>query len=355
MVVIGAVLFMLVWQVGTAFGQQVHSFTQVEDQAEVCVKRGNKVRCQTFPLQPWGMDTVEVVVVDTLYLDRVVTDTIYVELPSPPPDTVIVELPPDTVVVPGPVLPPDTVIVEVPSPPDTVWMPPEPCECDTIPVPPDTIPPIPPDTTPEIPDLTILYSVSPDRSDPMPVIGETLSGTVYIFALPDSLPLDSLVWQLDAQVVQREMSPPYDYDGTAADSTANPWDTRTVANGRHSISATGHIGDYQYGRTGNFDIQNAPPDTTAAAWPLGTNPYAGSGILVYGGGGVTRVDWSVAYHPDTSPTPTGFEVLYPGGSLETDMGWVDLPVMLSLGDAVCVAPGAVGGPYDRSQEVCGTR
>ncbi len=85
---------------------------------------------------------------------------------------------------------------------------------------------------------------------------------------------------------------------------------------------------------------------------MGTFPNAGFGINVYPGQLGTRVDWSVSYHPQTSPTPTGFEVLWNGGQAETDMGWIDIAMVGTLADSVCGSPGAVGGPYDRSEQIC---
>ncbi len=85
---------------------------------------------------------------------------------------------------------------------------------------------------------------------------------------------------------------------------------------------------------------------------MGTHPHAGFSVTVSPGYLGTRVDWSVSYHPQTSPTPTGFEVLWNGGQAETDMGWIDIPMVSTYTDSVCVSPGAVGGPYDRNQQVC---
>jgi hypothetical protein len=354
-----------------AQGQATHieRFTQHEDSAEVCTKRGNQTRCEWFGLEPWDTVRIEVPMPPE-------TVPVYDTVPDPATEAALAEcqnalgicqadlaaalraldslsslppVPPDTVEVPGPTPPPDTVIVEVPSPPDTVIVP---CECDTIPVPPDTLPP------------------------PIDSLSSVVATVQEI--RPDSFDLD-VSWDSDGLHTVRlccrdggggTPGSPYPPDQTVDGSLAHFTMGNLPLPGANASAcvlqqATGIERCDTFPVPGLDSVPPIPPDTTPpippdtippgdAAWPLGTNPYAGSGILVYVGVGVTRVDWSVAYHPDTSPTPTGFEVLYPGGSLETDMGWVDLPVMLSLGDEVCVAPGSVGGPYDRSQEVCGS-
>jgi hypothetical protein len=226
--------------VGKASGQQVHSFSQVEGQAEVCIKRGNKIRCQTFPLQPWGLDTVEVVVTDTVYLDRVVTDTIYVELP-PQVDTVYVELPPlppDTVVVQLPAPPPDTVVVQLPAPPpDTVVveLPAPPPDTVVVEVPPDTVivqlPAPPPDTV-----IVQLPAPPPDT-----VIVELPCDTV---PAPEPVPVDSLVLLPDSLRFQ------FSVDPTTQDTswvTVNPSDASLILPGREfQMSAVLWVADVPY-------------------------------------------------------------------------------------------------------------
>ena len=339
-------LLLAVSEPRAAVGQHIDQFTQVGDSAEVCVKRGNRLRCQWFPLTPW--DTIRLIEPDPateLALaecqeafgvcsadlgDALRRIDSLVALPPPPPDTV--EVPGDTLFVT------DTLTV--------------PCDCDTVPPPPPL----------EDRAVQLMISNLPDRSGAAPLDGSTLLGEVYVFAEMDPVGVDSVIFSLDGARHNKQQVSPYDF--------ALPWNTADEVDGRHSIAAVA-FGSPAGLDAASFTIDNVveppppPPDTTpppppppppdtggVAAWPLGTWPHVGAGIKVYPGTLGTRVDWSVSYHPDTSPTPTGFEVLWNGGQAETNMGWLDITMATTYADSVCVSPGAVGGPYDRSEQVC---
>jgi hypothetical protein len=430
---IGAVALVLFWQIGTAFGQTSHieRFTQHEDSAEVCTKRGNQTRCEWFGLEVWDTVRIEVPIPSPAE-----TIAIYDTVPDPETEAALAECqnalgicqanladalrlldslsnvpptPPETVPVFDTVPDPETeaalaecqnalgvcsadlgatlealnqrteerdslaAVVDSlenlpPPPPDTTYLP---CDCDTIPVPPDTTPP-PPDTTP-----------------PPPAQGDSVALTF------DDLMATITAWWADRG------SATYAVDGRKPDGTRLIWEegidslsiAATVAREQADFDLiikvqgfTGGAWDGWYDSLGAVTVPAlpAPPDTTppippdtvppvppdtggVASWPLGTNPYTGHGLQIYG----SRVDYSVTYHPATSSTPTGFLVTWPGGSQQTDMGWIDLPVgiwhdpygngqpppagYIAVTDTICVAPGAVGGPYDMTEAVCASR
>jgi len=86
-----------------------------------------------------------------------------------------------------------------------------------------------------IPTYMLVYSTSWDRSDPQPLDGATLSAEIYAF-VPHNNFMDQVDFYLDDELVREEKNSPYDLAGGLA-STAAPWDTRTVADGEHTIRA----------------------------------------------------------------------------------------------------------------------
>ena len=84
-------------------------------------------------------------------------------------------------------------------------------------------------------------SWSPDRSGSVSLDGAAVKGETYVF-LKTSRWLDRVEFYLDdpgrtRPPVRVDTIAPYDFAGTAADGRANPYDTRGLANGTHSITA----------------------------------------------------------------------------------------------------------------------
>ncbi|MDX6230173.1 MAG: hypothetical protein QOI76_3563 [Frankiales bacterium] len=87
--------------------------------------------------------------------------------------------------------------------------------------------------------VTIMVSASPNRAAAVPLAGTTRAGNLYIFTTPDAGVVKVSFWLDDPQRAglpkQLESWAPFDFRGGS--STANPWDSGTVANGTHVITA----------------------------------------------------------------------------------------------------------------------
>jgi hypothetical protein len=84
---------------------------------------------------------------------------------------------------------------------------------------------------------TLQVSSSPDRSNPQSLHGQTLTGINYIFTTPDDPGIGQVRFFLDQAATQRETSPPYDLAGSTASGQANPFDTSTLVDGLHNVTA----------------------------------------------------------------------------------------------------------------------
>jgi hypothetical protein len=94
---------------------------------------------------------------------------------------------------------------------------------------------------PEFPKPELLYSLSPDRSDPLPLTWANLSGEVYIFA--SDVGQHRTRFFLDWTLVQEENSVPWDFAGGSV-GEARPFGTTTLPQGIHTISA---ISSFDFG------------------------------------------------------------------------------------------------------------
>ena len=83
-------------------------------------------------------------------------------------------------------------------------------------------------------------SSSPDRSSPVLLAGRTVSGNIYVFVSPESGITQARFFIDNTSATgtpfQTENMAPWDLAG--GDSGANPYDTRTLSNGAHSITAS---------------------------------------------------------------------------------------------------------------------
>jgi acid phosphatase type 7 len=87
---------------------------------------------------------------------------------------------------------------------------------------------------------SLLVSASPDRSNPAPLAGKTVSGNIYVVTTPD-IGVDTVRFYLDDPNMtgtprKVESNAPYDFAGGTV-STANPFKTATVSDGSHTITA----------------------------------------------------------------------------------------------------------------------
>ncbi|MDQ3858089.1 MAG: choice-of-anchor D domain-containing protein, partial [Actinomycetota bacterium] len=125
---------------------------------------------------------------------------------------------------------------------------------------------------------SILLSSRPDRSSPVALAGTTASNAIYVFVQPQS-GVSRVRFYLDdpeqsGSPRQTEALAPYDFGGTAADGTAKPFDTESVADGPHTITAAVDLsagGTDVLNATFNVDNQFVSTYTwsTASAAPIG--------------------------------------------------------------------------------------
>jgi parallel beta-helix repeat protein len=74
-------------------------------------------------------------------------------------------------------------------------------------------------------ELRLLVSPSADRSHPVVLNGQSLTGPVHVFVRP-GWRIDSVTFLVDGSPHRTEHARPFDLNGTAADGTAIPWKPR---------------------------------------------------------------------------------------------------------------------------------
>jgi N-acetylneuraminic acid mutarotase/glucose/arabinose dehydrogenase len=82
----------------------------------------------------------------------------------------------------------------------------------------------------------------PDRSQSAGLSGATVLGSIYVFTTPTSSGVSQVRFYLDDPLrsgtpFRIENGAPHDFAGTASDGDALPFDTKTLANGTHNITA----------------------------------------------------------------------------------------------------------------------
>ena len=88
----------------------------------------------------------------------------------------------------------------------------------------------------------LMVSTSPDRSSPASLDGAEVAGNVYVFTHDTSSGVKQVRFWLDDPTMsgsprKTESGWPHDFNGTAGDKTANAFDTTTIADGQHTITA----------------------------------------------------------------------------------------------------------------------
>jgi len=88
---------------------------------------------------------------------------------------------------------------------------------------------------------SLLVGVSPDRTNSVQLQGSTVSANIYVSVSPESEIVQVRFFLDDPGTVNPpfhvENFASYDFAGTASDGTALPFDTATIANGSHTITA----------------------------------------------------------------------------------------------------------------------
>ena len=129
---------------------------------------------------------------------------------------------------------------------------------------------------------TIDLSASADRSSPVPLDGQTVSGNIYVFISPDT-GVSQVDFFLDDQPtpLATEKITSYDFAGTASDGTANPFNTALLSDGLHTITAkiTTSVGGTQTA-SATFTASNATSSTYSLQ--LSTSANRSSPVLLAG-------------------------------------------------------------------------
>src|SRR5690606_13979263 len=87
----------------------------------------------------------------------------------------------------------------------------------------------------------IMVSANPNRSNAVPLDGETVSANIYAFTAPDSPGIAQVRFYLDdpsmdGNPTHTENGAPYDFKGGTAGS-AEPFNTSSLADGAHTLTA----------------------------------------------------------------------------------------------------------------------
>jgi ELWxxDGT repeat protein len=85
-------------------------------------------------------------------------------------------------------------------------------------------------------EYDLLMSTSPDRSNPGPLNGQTVSDNIYVFTGPYD-DVQRVTFYLDGAFHRVVNYPPYDYEGTEPNGLARATDTTQLSNGEHEIKA----------------------------------------------------------------------------------------------------------------------
>ena len=85
-------------------------------------------------------------------------------------------------------------------------------------------------------------SATANRANPLDLEGATVSRNMYVYSTPDTGVSEVRFFVDDATMtkppVMVERGAPFDLKGTNADGTAKPYNTKTLANGQHTITAS---------------------------------------------------------------------------------------------------------------------
>jgi hypothetical protein len=118
-------------------------------------------------------------------------------------------------------------------------------------------------TVPSGSEHDLVVSSSANRANPETLTGATLSGNAYIFTTPDTADIQRVRFWIDNPAMtgtpyRTENSAPYDLAGGSV-STANPFDTNTLSDGSHSVTAAIERTTGTDVITANFTVSNKPP------------------------------------------------------------------------------------------------
>lgn len=152
-------------------------------------------------------------------------------------------------------------------------------------------------------EYKLLVSDSADRSSAMTLDGNAVNGSIHVFVSPER-GVDQVQFALNDQPVRTEFWTPYDFAATAPDGMAYPFDSASLPNGVHTISAViSRIGGGSEITAATFIVDNGSPiyDLMVSTAPDRSSPVALEGQSVSGNifvfvspaSNVSRVDFSL--------------------------------------------------------------
>lgn len=155
-----------------------------------------------------------------------------------------------------------------------------------------------PEPAPEEPSVTsleLVVSVSNTRTGAVPLQGQSVGGSVYVFTMEDAEPTAPVAFFLDEEPDDTpyhvEKSAPHDLEGGSVE-LANPWDTTRIADGSHRIVAVDGAG---LRAEASFVVDNVAEST-----PVTESPSA-DGTVRY------RQDWEYPDSDGVDSSDWGFQ------------------------------------------------
>lgn len=225
---------------------------------------------------------------------------------------------------------------------------------------------------------SLLLSTAADRSGPTALDGSQVAGNVYVFTGPDS-GVTRVRFYVDDPTragtpYHSEGKAPYDLAGTASSGQALPFDTRTLSDGEHVVTAAVDRSD---GATdvisGTFMVQQPPeqPDLTVDRSSLSMVAVAGGAadretVSVGTQDGVSTTfsttssaSW-LAADPASGSTPATVDIVATPGTLATGTHAATLTVSAPGYDSVSISVSftvrdTAGGTFDVVMSTSATR
>ena len=113
----------------------------------------------------------------------------------------------------------------------------------------------------------LLVSTSKQRTGAKQLAGATLTKDVYIYLIPEQS-VTSIAFYIDGKLNQTERYAFYDAAGTASDGSARPFDTTSLADGKHTVTVVMTSASGEKEVSAEFTVANnatQPPPMTGSA------------------------------------------------------------------------------------------
>lgn len=152
--------------------------------------------------------------------------------------------------------------------------------------------------------VKLYVSTAPTRANPVPLDGNTLSGSAYLFTSPDT-GVTRVAFDLDSAAFRVESLAPFDFAGTATGGTALPLNVTSLSNGRHVAGARVTMASGPaFALNGAFLVGSAPPPPSFALYrspgpdrvnPVPLQAWVSGGLYAFTSpdSGLARVEFSI--------------------------------------------------------------